>query len=111
MPYHLLYDEECALCVQFQQEIARWDVHRRITPVGFKDPRIGSLVPRMNRDQLQSSFHLVLLDGSVLSGPRAMPTLLRLLPGLRWAGWLLTWLPFGGWLSDRIYARIVSHRK
>ena len=111
MPYYLLYDSDCSLCVRFQEWIQKRDTQGVVEPVPFKDPRISQIVPQMNRDQLLNSFHLVLPDGSVLSGHRAIPELLMLLPGLRTAGWILRYTPFGQKLSERVYLWIAAHRK
>ena len=111
MGYYLLYDENCSLCVRFMQEVKRRDRRGRIVPVGFQDPRIPTLVPSMTREKLENSFHLVLPDGTVKSGPQAMPSLLGLLPGLRLVGWLLGVLPGSKGISELVYARIAAHRR
>lgn len=107
---HLLYDENCSPCVGFQEEIKRRDRHGRIEPVGFEDPRIAALVPGMTREQLRNSFHLVLPDGRVLSGHRALPNLLELLPGWGLAAWFLRHAPGAEWFSEHLYVWIASRR-
>ncbi len=79
--------------------------------VPFKDPQIAQIVPQMSREQLLNSFHLVLPGGAVLSGHRAIPELLTLLPGFKPAGWLLRHAPFGQKLSEWVYRWIAAHRK
>lgn len=106
--FHLLFDEGCPLCVTFQQEIKRRDRRDRIVPVGFEDPRIRQLVPGMTQEQLRGSFHLILPDGRVLSGHRALPDLLRLLPGWSAAAWILRHAPGAEWISGRLYAWFAS---
>ena len=108
--YYLLYDEGCSLCVRFQEEVNRRDRRAKIKMVGFEDPRIGQIVPGMSREELSKSFHLVLPGGKVLSGHRAMPELLRIIPGWGAAGWLLKRLPFSERISERIYAWIAARR-
>ncbi len=111
MPHYLLYDEGCSLCVRFQKGIKKWDRRGLIEAVGFSDPRIPQIVPKMNRDQLLNSFHLVFPDGKVLSGNRALPDLLGLLPGLKPVGWLLRCLPGVPQMGDRLYAWIARRRR
>ena len=108
---YLLYDDDCPLCLHFQEWVQRRDRHHIIEPVGFKDARIPKIVPQISAERLQKSFHLVMPDGKVLSGSRAMPTLLGLLPGWKIVGWLLRVLPGANIVSDRIYRWIASHRK
>ncbi len=109
--FYLLYDNQCPLCVGFQQRIRRWDTRHRIEPVGFDDPRIPSLVPNMTRSELENSFHLVFPDGKVLSGAKAFPDLLEQLPRWKWLGWFLKKMPGSGPLSNWIYERIAASRK
>ncbi|MCM8794247.1 MAG: DUF393 domain-containing protein [Candidatus Omnitrophica bacterium] len=111
MPYYLLYDEECALCVRFQAGIKERDRKDLIVPVGFTDPRIHEIVPQLSNEQLLNNFHLVAPDGRVASGGNALPELLCLLPGLRFLGLTLKVLPPARRLSDRIYRRIAARRK
>ncbi len=110
MIYYLLYDEDCSLCVKFQRGIHRFDRRNRIETMGFHDPRIKTIVPTMTQEELFGNFHLVLPDGSVKSGNRALPDLLKILPGWKWAGWLLQHLPPVQWLSDRVYLWIARQK-
>ena len=105
----LLFDDECPLCVRFQEGVKRRDKEGRIEPVAFGDPRIGRIAAGMSREQLRSSFHLVRPDGTLVSGHRALPELLRLLPGWRLAGLLLR-LPGAGKLSEWAYRWIARRR-
>lgn len=54
-------------------------------------------------------MHLILPDGRVFAGGRAVPEILRLLPGWR----LLVWLwrvPGVAWATDRVYAWVAARR-
>jgi predicted DCC family thiol-disulfide oxidoreductase YuxK len=109
--FYLLYDDQCPLCVGFQQRIRRWDTRHRIEPVGFDDPRTASLVPQMTRAELENSFHLVFPDGKMLSGAKAFPDLLELLPRWKWLGRLLKIMPGSGIVSEWIYGKIAASRR
>ncbi len=111
MPYYLLYDEDCSLCVRFQAGVKKRDRNNLIEPVGFMDPRIPRIVPRMSREDLLHDFHLVLPDGKTLSGNNAMPEILLLLPSMKTAGWFLKYLPGARFVSKKIYLWVASHRK
>ena len=108
--HFLLYDEHCSLCVRFKEAVQRRDRQGRIEPVGFEDPRIPRLVPGIPQERLRSSFHLVLPEGRLLSGHRALPELLSLLPGGSLPAWFLRHAPGAPWLSKRLYAWIAEHR-
>lgn len=111
MPYHLLYDNHCSLCVRFKEAIRQYDRKGLIEPVGFDDPRITQIVPNMTRQELENSFHLVSPDGKLLSGHHALPALLKLLPGFGLLAWILKYCLPARWLSDRVYLWLARHRK
>lgn len=54
-------------------------------------------------------MHLVLPDGRVFAGGRAVPEILRLLPRGRLLVWLW-WIPGVTWLSERAYAWVAARR-
>ncbi len=111
MKYYLLYDDLCSFCRRFLDWVARRDKEGLIEPVGFRDPRLPQITPSLTGEKLFGSMHLVFPDGKILSGHRAMPKLLGLLPGLAWLAWLLKILPGADWLSGRIYDWIAIHRR
>ena len=111
MLYYLLYDEDCSLCVRFQAGVKKRDRNNLIEPVGFMDPRIPRIVPRMSREDLLNSFHLIFPDGKTFSGNNAMPEILLLLPSLKIIGWVLKYLPGVKFFSEKIYVWVASHRK
>jgi predicted DCC family thiol-disulfide oxidoreductase YuxK len=111
LKHHLLYDEACSVCIRFKEKIETLDRDRRIETVGFMDPRIPELVPKMSKEELFGAFHLVFPGGAVKSGNKAIPDLLGLLPGFGWIGWLLKTVPGGEKLSGKIYAGLAKARK
>lgn len=54
-------------------------------------------------------MHLALPDGRVLAGGRAIPEILRRLPGWRWVAGLFG-VPGIAWLVDRVYAWVAVRR-
>lgn len=54
-------------------------------------------------------MHLVLPDGRVFAGGRAVPELLRLLPGGGWVAWVFL-IPGVGWVTDRCYGWVAARR-
>ena len=110
MSHYLLYDDSCSLCQGFREWVVKRDKRKFIEPVGFRDPRLPEIAPGLTGEKLFGSMHLVLPDGKVLSGHRAMPKLLELLPGLAWLGRLIKILPGSDWWSGKIYLWIARHR-
>ena len=98
MSHYLLYDDSCSLCQGFRDWVVKRDTRKRIEPVGFLDPRLSEIAPGLTSEKLFGSMHLVLPGGEILSGHRAIPKLLELLPG-------------SDWLSRKIYHWIAAHRR
>lgn len=63
----------------------------------------------VTREQAERAAWLITPEGERLAGARAAAGALRLLPGWRWAGWLMT-LPVLSWLASIAYRWIADHR-
>ena len=107
--YRLLYDDACSLCEAFKERVKERDRRNLLVPIPFSDPRIREMAPQLTAEELTKSFHLVFPDGRVVSGARAIPELLELLPGHKPLAWLLR-LPGAGWLSEKVYLWMASRR-
>jgi predicted DCC family thiol-disulfide oxidoreductase YuxK len=73
----------------------------------LQDPRAQSLLPNVDQQQKMASWHLITQNGRVHSGGKAVPHLLRLLPGGRPIAWLAGLLPG---VVDRVYELISRNR-
>ncbi|MCZ6688733.1 MAG: DUF393 domain-containing protein [Planctomycetota bacterium] len=105
----LIYDGECRFC---QGGIA-WVRDRAVPgefeylPSGSPD-RIGRF-PSLSNQDCEDAIQLVLPDGTILSGDRAVPEILRRLRGWRWLG-LLFRLPGVGWIAPSVYSWVARNR-
>ncbi len=77
----LLYDGNCAFCRAWVGRIRRWDRRSRLAFLPASERFSVPDLPTLSDDDVDAAMHLVLPDGRVLSGGRAVPELLRLLPG------------------------------
>jgi lipase maturation factor 1 len=105
----LLYDGECAFCREWVRRLQRWDRRRAIEFLASQERGRADWLPPLSDAALDRAMHLVLPDGRVYPGARALPALLPLLP----AGALLALLlrfPGAQALADRAYAWIASRR-
>jgi predicted DCC family thiol-disulfide oxidoreductase YuxK len=77
----VLYDEDCGFCRWTADRLRTWDRRQRLTFASIQgdvgERALGALDPNARL----ASWHLVTDDGSVWSGGRAVPELMRRLPG------------------------------
>jgi predicted DCC family thiol-disulfide oxidoreductase YuxK len=105
----LLYDGECGFCREWVHRLQGWDRHRAIDYVPFQQRAAVEWLPPLSSEALNRAMHLVLPDGRVYSGARALPSILRLRPsGIPLT--LLLRLPGAQTIADRVYAWIASRR-
>lgn len=109
----MLYDGQCALCVQSVRlvrpldwrgaievvDLQRWEDMRRHLPQ----------VAHLDDDALLGAIHVVRPDGQVLAGYAGVREVTRQLPLLAWLYPLLG-LPGVAWLGDHVYRWVAAHR-
>jgi len=103
----VFYDEDCGFCRWATGRVLAWDRRDRIRAVALTDPEAERLLPRMDRERLMASWHVLGPDERVWSAGRAVAPLLRLLP----AGAPLAAVAaaFPG-TTDRLYDWTARHR-
>jgi predicted DCC family thiol-disulfide oxidoreductase YuxK len=101
----LLYDSDCGFCRWSTDKVLAWDRRRRIRPVALQDPEADDLLGVMDAGTKMGSWHLVAPDSRVYSGSAAAAPLLRLLPGGRPIGALLSAFPGSAERAYRLIAR------
>ncbi len=79
----LLYDADCGFCRWAVRQVLRWDRACRLRTCALQDPQAARWLAGMPERERMASWHLVSPQGRVYSGGRAVPALLRLLPGAR----------------------------
>jgi predicted DCC family thiol-disulfide oxidoreductase YuxK len=105
----LIYDGNCAFCRAWVDRIRRWDRRNTIELMPAAERFRVRGLPPLSDAQLDAAMHFVLSDGRVLSGGRAIPELLRLLPGGRLPR-LLFHLPGVQRLADVTYGWVARRR-
>ncbi|MGE5189030.1 MAG: thiol-disulfide oxidoreductase DCC family protein [Gemmatimonadota bacterium] len=110
-PAVLIYDGECAVC----RSAAAW-VRERAAADAFEylschSEELAHRFPAIPRDACLAAMHLVLPDGTVLAGEKAVPEILSRLKGRRhrWAAAFFR-LPGAGVLSRRFYRWFAARR-
>lgn len=81
----LIYDGECPVC----RKAVEWVMNRSL-PNAFEllschSEALRIRFPSIDKADCLQAMHLVLRDGAILAGERAVPEILRRLRGYRWA--------------------------
>lgn len=105
----LLYDGSCGVCRAWSRRLAGWDAAGRIRRVPYQERDRVTGLPGIADAELDRALHVVLPDGRVARGARAMIALLPWLPGGRPLGWLAR-LPGVAVLADRVYEAVARRR-
>src|SRR5260370_19491886 len=71
---------------------------------------VGARYPEIPPEKFSESVQLVMPEGEVISGARAVYTLLTFAPGMTWVLWLYNHLPGFLALSEGCYKLIAAHR-
>ncbi len=105
----LLYDGECGFCLTWIARLRRWDRAERIRCLPAGDRATDPALPPIPDAALREAMHLVTPDGRILPGGRALPELIRYLPGGPVLRPLLR-LPGVPWITDRVYRWVARRR-
>ncbi len=105
----LLYDGDCGFCRLWVERLRRWDRKGAIRCVPAQERAAVAGLPPIDDDALDRAMHLVMPDGTVFAGGRAVPAVLQYLPGWRWLGGLFR-LPGAPWVTDMVYSNIAKRR-
>jgi predicted DCC family thiol-disulfide oxidoreductase YuxK len=105
----LIYDGECPLCCTARDWVLKKSPHGSIEALPCQSDERKNRFPQMEEAQCMEAMQLVLPDGDVLSGEKALPNLLSLLNGWKWLAGFLTW-PLVRHTSPIVYRIIARNR-
>ncbi len=105
----VLYDGGCGVCRDWSRRLAAWDGAGRIRRVPYQERATVAGLPELADADLDRALHVVLPDGRVTRGARAMIALLPWLPGGRPLGWLAG-IPGVATVADRVYDAVARRR-
>lgn len=105
----VLYDGSCGVCRDWSRRLAEWDDGGRIRQVPYQERGGVAGLPALRDAELDRALHVVLPDGQVARGARAVIAVLPWLPGGRALGWLAR-LPGVAVVADRVYDAVARRR-
>jgi predicted DCC family thiol-disulfide oxidoreductase YuxK len=105
----LIYDEACRVCSAARAWIDRRAAAEAFEFLACQDPERARRFPMVSEAACMEAMQLVLPDGRVLAGDRAIPEILRRLRRWRWLGALFA-LPGAARLAAGVYAWIARNR-
>ena len=107
----VIYDGRCGFCRIW---IDYWKVLTGGRVAYAPSQEVGSLYPQIPAENFSESVQLVLPDGAVVSGARAVFTTLSYAPGAAWVARTLLWtylhIPAFALLTEAAYRLIARHR-
>jgi predicted DCC family thiol-disulfide oxidoreductase YuxK len=109
-PAVLIYDAECPVC----RGAIDWVRRNAVSPGAFeflpcRSPETLERFPAIAESACMRAVHLVLPDGTVLAGEKALPEIVRRLPRWRRAAAPFS-LPGAGFLSRFLYRWVAARR-
>ena len=105
----VLYDGSCDICRDWSRRLAGWDDAGRIRQVAYQERGAVAGLPVIADAELDRALHVVLPDGQVARGARAIIAVLPWLPGGRLLAWLAR-LPGVAVVAERVYDAVARRR-
>jgi predicted DCC family thiol-disulfide oxidoreductase YuxK len=78
--YVLAYDADCGPCTRFKRAADFLDTYDKMDFMSLTEAENNGVLNAVTISARHRSFHLISPDGTALSGARAIPTLVSLLP-------------------------------
>jgi len=103
----VLYDGNCGFCRIW---IEYWNQLTGDRMDYASSQEAGERFPQIQRESFGQSVQLVMPEGQVIGGARAVYTTLTFAPGMAWLLWLYEYLPGFAGMSESFYRLIAAHR-
>jgi predicted DCC family thiol-disulfide oxidoreductase YuxK len=103
----VLYDGSCGFCriwIQYWNQLTG----NRLDYAPSQE--VGERVPQIPQEEFGQSVQLVMPEGQVVNGARAVYTTLTFAPGMAWLLWLYEHVPGFAPMSEGAYRLIAAHR-
>src|SRR5579864_2835773 len=103
----VLYDGQCGFCriwIQYWNQLTAGRLDYA------PSQEASNRFPQIPRKNFAQSVQLVMPDGEVIGGTRAVFTTLSFVPGMAWLLWLYDHIPGFASISEAAYRLIAGHR-
>lgn len=105
----LIYDGDCPLCCKAMDWVQARALSETLEYLPCQAPERAERFPELREAQCMEAIQLVMDDGTVYSGDKALPPLFRVLRGWRWAAMLFR-VPGVTLLAPHAYGFIAKRR-
>lgn len=105
----VLYDGGCSFCRSWVERIRAWDRAQKLELVPYQERARVAGMPALATEDVAAALHLVMPNGRIFRGGRAVWEVLGHIPRWRWVRPLL-WIPGMGVVIDRAYAWVAARR-
>jgi predicted DCC family thiol-disulfide oxidoreductase YuxK len=105
----VLFDGACNLCRGSAQRVRHFDKAQRIELLDLHDPAAPRRFPQVNREEAMRWMQAVDSNGKVFTGSEAWARIGLLLPGWKFAAWILL-VPGIRWIAGKAYTWIARNR-
>jgi len=105
----LIYDEDCLIC----RKSARWVEGKSkgniFEMLPYQSEEVGIRFPFIEKAAHMKAMQLILPEGRVLAGEKAIPEIMGRLSGYRWVAWFFK-IPGSDIVSHAVYRWFAAHR-
>ena len=108
MKLRIYTDGNCPFCLWARRLVEPYDRDHRLEFRDFNNPVVAAETP-FSFDELSRRMHVQTLDGNWHAGYMGWVAILRVLPRLRWLGWLMSIIPLR-WVGPGLYDFIARNR-
>ena len=105
----LVWDGDCHFCRFWVQKLQQ-RTGGALVFTEFQDPTVAEGFPDIPRSQFETAVQLILTDGRVLIGAKAIFAALAEFGNLRWPRAVYEHVPWAGGICEAVYRFVASHR-
>jgi predicted DCC family thiol-disulfide oxidoreductase YuxK len=105
----VIFDGDCGFCRRWIRVWNDW-TGDRVDYIASQEPSVPARFPEIPAAEFEGSIQLIETDGTVYTGSEAVFRAIATTPGKRWPLWIYDHVRGAGWISEKVYGFVASHR-